>query len=218
MNFDLFSSPSADDSAIIEIAPQAWHLAGLALADGKLIHRLLYKILSQAPLRNMLTPSGKPMSVAMTSCGEFGWVSDHLGYRYQAVGPITKKPWPAMPAEFKQLAQRAAAAVGFSNFQPDSCLINCYQPGSRLSLHQDKDEKDFTQPIVSVSLGLAAEFLFAGLSRTSKKVKLHLEHGDVLVWGGESRLAYHGVLPLADGHHELFKSCRVNLTFRKTGL
>lgn len=216
MNLDLFSSSITDGSVIIEIAPQAWHLAGFALADGKLIHGLLYEILSQAPLRNMLTPSGKRMSVAMTSCGEYGWVSDYLGYRYQAVDPTTEKPWPAMPSEFKQLAIRAASAAGFTNFQPDSCLINCYQPSSRLSLHQDKDEKDLSQPIVSISLGLPATFVFSGLNRSDAKTRIQLMHGDVVVWGGESRLAYHGVLPLQAGNHEIFQSCRINLTFRKS--
>lgn len=165
----------------------------------------------------MVTPGGATMSVAMTHCGALGWVSDRHGYRYVARNPETGEPWPAMPEVFSALAQEAAAAVGFAAFRPDSCLINRYAPGTRLSLHQDKDERDLSQPIVSVSLGLPAVFLFGGFARTEHTQRLPLFHGDVVVWGGPSRLRFHGVLPVQDGDHPLLGACRINLTFRKAG-
>ena len=170
-----------------------------------------------APLRQMVTPGGFKMSVATASCGDLGWVSDKNGYRYAALDPLTGKPWPKMPASFKQLAQQAADAAGFSNFQPEACLINQYQVGARMGLHQDKDERDFTQPIVSVSLGLPAIFQIGGFTRTDKALKLPLYHGDVLVWGGESRLRFHGVMPVKAGSHPALGATRINLTFRKAG-
>ena len=168
-----------------------------------------------APLRHMLTPGGRRMSVAMTNCGSAGWVSDRAGYRYDACDPESGKPWPAMPAVFADLAARAADRAGFAGFAPDVCLINQYAPGARLSLHQDKDEKDFDAPIVSVSLGLPAVFLFGGSRRSDTPRRLRLVHGDVVVWGGPSRLRYHGILPLEDGDHPLTGRFRINLTFRK---
>lgn len=215
MNLDLFSSVIKDGHVATQISDQAWHLEGFATALEIQLRDLLRSIIKQAPFRQMKTPGGQLMSVKMTSCGDAGWVSDHLGYRYQTLDPVSNLPWPAMPEEFKKLAKDAAATAGFENFEPDACLINLYQIGTRLSLHQDKDEIDFDQPIVSVSLGLPATFIFAGLERSSPQTKIKLQHGDVVVWGGNSRLAFHGVLPLEAGEHELFSQYRVNLTFRK---
>jgi len=172
-------------------------------------------IAMQAPFRHMVTPGGYPMSVAMTNCGAAGWVTDRSGYRYDADDPEGKKPWPAMPRSFCQLAGQAAAEAGFSGFAPDACLINRYAPGAKMSLHQDKDETDFGAPIVSVSLGLSAVFLFGGLQRSDKPRRYRLEHGDIVVWGGPSRLFFHGIAPLADGEHAQLGRQRINLTFRK---
>jgi alkylated DNA repair protein (DNA oxidative demethylase) len=163
----------------------------------------------------MVTPGGHQMSVAMTNCGNAGWVTDRSGYRYDNVDPESGKPWPEMPSAFRALAGQAAAQAGFEGFAPDACLINCYQVGARMSLHQDKDERDFENPIVSVSLGLSAIFLFGGLKRSDKPRRYRLEHGDIVVWGGPSRLFFHGVAPLADGEHNLLGHQRINLTFRK---
>ena len=173
------------------------------------------EIVAQAPFRHMVTPGGHPMSVAMTNCGSAGWVTDRSGYRYDDVDPESHAPWPAMPASFCALAARAAAEAGFDSFAPDACLINRYQPGARMSLHQDRDEDDFSAPIVSVSLGLPAIFLFGGLQRSDKPRRFRLEHGDIVVWGGPSRLFFHGIAPLADGEHALLGRQRINLTFRK---
>lgn len=174
-------------------------------------------VMQLAPLRHMITPGGFAMSVATTSCGDLGWVSDKKGYRYAASDPLTGNPWPEMPASFRQLAKQAASMAGFENFEPDACLINRYQVGARMGLHQDKDERDFNQPIVSVSLGMPAVFQMGGFARGDKAMKLVLYHGDVLVWGGESRLRFHGVLPLKAGNHPALGECRINLTFRKAG-
>jgi len=170
----------------------------------------------QAPFRHMVTPGGHQMSVAMTNCGSFGWVTERTGYRYDSHDPEAGRPWPPMPPSFRELAMRAAARAGFAGFAPDACLINRYQPGARMSLHQDKDELDLDAPIVSVSLGLPAIFLFGGLQRGDKPRRFRLQHGDVAVWGGPTRLAFHGVAPLADGEHALMGRQRINLTFRKT--
>jgi alkylated DNA repair protein (DNA oxidative demethylase) len=163
----------------------------------------------------MVTPGGHQMSVAMTNCGCYGWVTDRTGYRYDASDPLTGKPWPAMPASFRELAANAAERAGFGRFSPDACLVNRYQPGARISLHQDKDEGDLDAPIVSVSLGLPAIFLFGGLARIDRPRRYRLEHGDIAAWGGPSRLVYHGVASLADGEHSLIGRQRINLTFRK---
>jgi alkylated DNA repair protein (DNA oxidative demethylase) len=175
----------------------------------------LRTIVEQAPFRHMVTPGGHQMSVAMTNCGDQGWVTDRSGYRYDANDPEAGKPWPAMPASFRRLAEQAAGEAGFAAFSPDACLINRYGPGARMSLHQDKDEQDFGAPIVSVSLGLPAIFLFGGLKRSDKPRRYRLEHGDIAVWGGPARLAFHGVAPLADGEHAAMGRERINLTFRK---
>jgi alkylated DNA repair protein (DNA oxidative demethylase) len=168
-----------------------------------------------SPFRRMTTPGGWEMSVAMTNCGDVGWVTDRSGYRYDTIDPDSGKPWPDMPPLLRELAEKAAAEAGFMGFAPDACLINRYEPGARMSLHQDRDERDFAAPIVSVSLGLPATFLFGGPKRADKPQRYRLQHGDVVVWGGPSRLFFHGVAPLADGQHPLLGRQRINLTFRK---
>jgi alkylated DNA repair protein (DNA oxidative demethylase) len=176
---------------------------------------VLRDVAAHAPFRHMVTPGGHQMSVAMTNCGNAGWITDRAGYRYGENDPETGKPWPAMPPLLRDLAGRAADRAGFSRFSPDVCLINRYVPGARMSLHQDRDELDFGAPIVSVSLGLPATFMFGGLKRSDKARRYRLEHGDVAVWGGPARLVFHGVAPLADGEHPLTGRQRINLTFRK---
>jgi alkylated DNA repair protein (DNA oxidative demethylase) len=175
----------------------------------------LRAVTALSPFRNMVTPGGYTMSVAMTNCGAAGWVTDLSGYRYASQDPASGNPWPPMPAVFLGLAARAAAIAGFGDFRPDACLINRYAPGTKLSLHQDKNEADFTAPIVSVSLGLPARFLFGGLKRNDRVTRIELRHGDVVVWGRSARLAYHGVDALKDGEHPATGRCRFNLTLRK---
>jgi DNA oxidative demethylase len=169
----------------------------------------------EAPFRRMFTPGGHQMSVAMTNCGKAGWVTDRGGYRYDGADPESGKPWPAMPPVLRELAEAAAQEAGFAGFAPDACLINHYEPGAKMSLHQDRDEKDFAAPIVSVSLGLPAIFLFGGPKRSDTPQRYRLAHGDVVVWGGPSRLYFHGVAPLAAGEHPLLGRRRINLTFRR---
>ena len=213
---DLFSDlPPSPEPAQMPLAPGAVLLRGFAQSTDAELLRALDAVSAQAPPRHMQTPGGYTMSVATTSCGSLGWVSDSHGYRYAALDPRSGQPWPAMPACFMDVAHRAAAQAGYTNFSPESCLVNTYTPGAKLSLHQDKDEKDLTAPIVSVSLGLPAVFLFGGAKRSDKPQRYRLLHGDVVVWGGPSRLAYHGVLPLADGEHALLGRRRINLTFRR---
>lgn len=171
-------------------------------------------VAARAPFRRMVTPGGHRMSVAMTNCGTAGWVTDRAGYRYDACDPESGRPWPPMPEVFADLAGRAAAQAGFPGFLPDACLVNRYEPGARLTLHQDKDERNFDAPIVSVSLGLPAVFLFGGVRRTETPRRVPLAHGDVVVWGGPSRLRFHGVLPLKEGHHPIVGPFRINLTLR----
>jgi len=199
----------------VPLAPSAVILGGLARPFERALVAALQEVVEIAPFRHMLTPGGRRMSVAMTNCGAVGWVSDQSGYRYDDCDPGNGQRWPPMPEVFSQLATQAAARAGFHGFAPDACLINRYEPGARLSLHQDRDEQDFEAPIVSVSLGLPAVFLFGGLRRADTPRRYQLIHGDVVVWGGPSRLRYHGVLPLEDGHHPLMGGYRVNLTFRK---
>jgi alkylated DNA repair protein (DNA oxidative demethylase) len=191
-------------------------LRGFVLARQEELLAALREAIAAAPFRHMVTPGGFTMSVAMTNCGKVGWVTDRRGYRYDANDPESGKPWPAMPPVLSDLARDAAEAGGFKDFAPDACLINRYVPGAKMSLHQDKDETDFSAPIVSVSLGLPATFLFGGLKRSDKTQRYRLTHGDVVVWGGPSRLFYHGVAPLAEGEHPLLNRQRINLTFRKT--
>ncbi len=198
------------------IAKDAYLLKGFAHLNQTALLADLAKVIEAAPLRKMVTPGGFTMSVAMTNCGEVGWVTDRKGYRYAEHDPISDEAWPKMPASFKQLAKQAASEAGFEHFNPDACLINQYKIGARMSLHQDKDEQDFSQPIVSVSFGLPATFQFGGFERANKTTKHLLEHGDVVVWGGESRLRFHGISPLKNGHHPELCDVRINLTFRKT--
>ncbi|WP_413988652.1 DNA oxidative demethylase AlkB [Labrys okinawensis] len=212
---DLFGHAGIVKPARQTIAEGAMLLRGRALATEAGLLAALDAVALAAPFRHMVTPGGFTMSVAMTNCGAAGWVTDRRGYRYQSEDPLSGKPWPAMPEIFFRLATEAAAEAGFPGFAPDACLINRYEPGAKMSLHQDKDEKDFGQPIVSVSLGLPATFQFGGLSRGDKTMKVALEHGDVVAWGGAARLAYHGVLPLKDGEHPLLGRKRINLTFRR---
>ena len=192
-------------------------LYGFALAEAEQLLADLLAVAERAPFRHLTTPGGREMSVAMTNCGPFGWASDARGYRYARVDPREGAPWPPMPASFQALAASAAARVGFPGFRPDACLINRYAPGARLSLHQDRDETDLSAPIVSVSLGLPAVFLWGCLARSDKSQRLLLTHGDVVVWGGPSRLRFHGVLPLAAGRHAVTGEQRFNLTFRRAG-
>src|ERR1700758_4382325 len=200
-----------------ELAEGAWLLRGFALAGEAALLSGMREVTAAAPFRNMVTPGGYRMSVAMTNCGALGWVTARSGYRYDSVDPESGKKWPAMPGAFRELAERAAAEAGFREFRPDACLINRYEPEAKLSLHQDKDERDFTQPIVSVSLGIPAIFLFGGFARGDKVQRVPLEHGDVVVWGGPARLRYHGVMTLKEDEHPLLGRMRGNLTFRKAG-
>ena len=202
-------------AAIETIAPEAVVLPEFALAESPALCSQLQDMLSISPWRHMLTPGGQRMSVAMSNCGRAGWISDRAGYRYQSLDPRSGRPWPAMPPAWSKLAARAAAQAGFAGFEPDACLINRYEPGSRLSLHQDRNERDLSAPVVSVSLGLAALFLFGGARRDDPVRRLPLFHGDVVVWGGAQRLAFHGIQPLADGQHATTGRCRINLTFRR---
>jgi len=197
---------------MMEIAPGAVLLPEFALADG--LWEDVQKIAAAAPFRHMVTPGGFRMSVAMTNCGSLGWVTDRTGYRYTGTDPESGLDWPAMPGAFRRLATSAAAEAGFEGFAPDACLINRYEPGAKMSLHQDKNERDYAQPIVSVSLGLPATFLFGGMERSDKAARVKLHHGDVVVWGAEARLRFHGVLPLKTGEHPVTGACRINLTFR----
>lgn len=214
MTGDLFEGY---DNQRVLLADGAWVLPRFAEPEATELQQTIEGVIDQAPLRHMETPGGFTMSAAMTNCGSLGWVSDRTGYRYQPVDPLSGKPWPAMPALFRDLAVRAAADAGYNGFQPDACLINRYQPGSKMSLHQDRNEQDFNQPIVSVSLGLPMVFLFGGMHRRDRTQRVPLVHGDVVVWGGPSRLRYHGVLPLKPGHHPLVGEYRFNLTFRRAG-
>lgn len=205
----------AGDSRIA--LPQACVLRGLALARAESLLAALADIEAAAPPRHMRTPGGFTMSAAITNCGELGWTTDRQGYRYQPVDPQSGRPWPPLPSGFAELAAEAAAMAGFAGFRPDACLINHYAPGARMSLHQDRNEADFGAPIVSVSLGLPAVFLFGGPRRQDRCARVPLQHGDVAVWGGADRLRFHGILPLAEGDHPLVGRQRINLTLRRAG-
>ncbi|MBW8882279.1 MAG: DNA oxidative demethylase AlkB [Asticcacaulis sp.] len=191
------------------------HLPGFALANADAVLAAVDGVTAQAAFRRMQVPGGGTMSVAMSNCGRAGWVSDSSGYRYSGTDPLTGLPWPAMPDVILALARDAAAGAGFPGFDPDACLINRYEPGARMGLHQDRDERDRGQPIVSVSFGLPATFLFGGAKRSAPQVRLALEHGDVVVWGGPARLYYHGIAPLKDGVHPRLGRQRINLTLRR---
>jgi DNA oxidative demethylase len=211
---DLFEATAPRTESL---AAGACVLRGFARSAAPALRSDLEAVLANAPLRHMVTPGGFRMSVAMTNCGDLGWVSDLGGYRYDRIDPEAGGRWPALPESLLQLAGAAAAQAGFSGFVPDACLINRYLPGTRLSLHQDRNERDFGWPIVSVSLGLPAVFLFGGTRRAERAVRVPLEHGDVVVWGGPARLRYHGVLPLKPGWHAVLGEQRINLTLRRAG-
>ena len=217
MTPSLFDDPPQPAQPPDVLEPGATVLRGFALEKAADLLQAVQQITVQAPFRHLITPGGLRMSVAMTNCGQLGWVSDRQGYRYDPTDPDSGQPWPAMPALFATLALDAAAAAGFPGFAPDACLINRYAPGSRLSLHQDRDEGNHAHPIVSVSLGIPAVFLWGGARRADKARRIALMHGDVVVWGGPARLRFHGVLPLPEGTHLLTGAHRINLTFRKAG-
>lgn len=199
-----------------QIAEGAWLLRGFVLSEADRLLDEIHQVASQASFRHQVTPGGYAMSAAMSSCGDWGWVTDRQGYRYSAKDPLTDRPWPAMPSLLRQVAVNAAAAGGYTHFEPDACLINRYETGARMGLHQDKDEEDMGAPIVSVSLGAPIRFLFGGAARTDKAAGWKLEHGDVVVWGGPSRLFFHGVAPLGKrAQHPATGLMRYNLTFRK---
>ncbi|MCR8931501.1 DNA oxidative demethylase AlkB [Pseudomonas fluorescens] len=216
--FDLFADHEPVQQARAEqIGEQAWVLRGFALSQ---VDRLLSELeaaLAAAPLRHMVTPGGFSMSVGTSSCGGLGWITDRKGYRYSSVDPLSGLLWPALPTVFADLARTAAEQAGFADFVPDSCLINQYVPGAKMSLHQDKDEKAYAAPIVSLSLGLPAMFLFGGFERSDKCQRIPLLHGDMVIWGGVDRLRFHGVLPIKPGHHPRLGERRINLTFRVAG-
>jgi alkylated DNA repair protein (DNA oxidative demethylase) len=198
-----------------DLAEDAAILWGYASADAVALMKAVEQVAEAAPFRHMITPGGYRMSVAMTNCGPLGWVSNPRGYRYDPIDPESGQNWPPMPKVFQDLAGRAAAALGFLDYHPDACLINRYEPGAKLSMHQDRDENDPVAPIVSVSLGLPAVFLWGGARRSDRPRRIRLESGEVVVWGGPARFTYHGVAPLADGEHPLTGRYRINLTFRK---
>lgn len=212
---NLFDNLADIDQRQEALATGATILRRFAVPNERTILSALDEVVVQAPFRHMMTSGNYRMSVAMTNCGSIGWVSDKSGYRYDAIDPVSSLPWPPMPDVFLRLAIDAAAKAGFQSFVPDACLINRYEPGAKLSLHQDKDERDLGQPIVSVSLGIPAVFLFGGLRRADSAMRVHVTHGDVVVWGGPARLRYHGVLPLKESHHPLVGDRRINLSFRK---
>jgi alkylated DNA repair protein (DNA oxidative demethylase) len=212
---NLFERVSQTEASKEMLCPGAVMLRRFAQKYETELFAGLREVTAKAPFRHMVTPGGFRMSVAMTNCGAFGWITDETGYRYDRVDPETNATWPEMPDGFLKLASSAATEVGFDEFLPDACLINRYEPGSKLSLHQDKNERDFEQPIVSVSLGVSATFLFGGSRRNDETERIPVEHGDVIVWGGPARLRYHGVMALKEGFHPLAGGRRFNLTFRK---
>lgn len=217
MNGDLFAPADSGQPWAEALGPGSTWLHAFASTDAATFLAAIEAVVAQAPFRHMRTPGGATMAVAMSNCGPLGWISDAAGYRYSPLDPCTGQPWPALPEALRCLAVRAATAAGFPGFAPDACLINRYLPGTRLSLHQDKDERDLRAPIVSLSLGIPAVFLFGGLRRSDKTLRMRLLHGDVLVWGGPDRLRFHGILPLAEAEHPLLGAQRINLTFRQAG-
>ncbi|WP_192558109.1 DNA oxidative demethylase AlkB [Pseudomonas allokribbensis] len=217
-HFDLFADTESEQPRRAEqIGEQSWVLRGFALPRIEQLLPALKSVIERAPLRHMMTPGGFSMSVATSSCGALGWITDRSGYRYSVDDPLSHQSWPEMPEVFRDLAQTAAKQVGFSDFIPDSCLINRYVPGAKMSLHQDKDEHSYTAPIVSLSLGLPAMFLFGGFAGSDRSQRIPLLHGDMVIWGGVDRLRYHGVLPVKYGRHPQLGEQRFNLTFRTAG-
>jgi len=217
MKTDLFESDNPQQHEVLAIGPGSSFLSGFLLNDAAALLKAVSDVITLAPFRQLTTPGGKQMSVAMSNCGTLGWVSDHAGYRYQAQDPLTGKPWPAMPALLLARAQQAATIAGYLNFQPNVCLINRYITGARMGLHQDRDEKNLTAPIVSFSLGIPAVFIWGGLQRTGKAQRFVLKHGDAVVWGGPDRLRFHGVAPVKADEHALTGPVRINITFRQAG-
>lgn len=213
---ELFDSSAALAGSRESLEPGAFVLRAFAAEEAPALLDAIGLVAQAAPLRRMTTARGWRMSVAMTNCGDVGWLSDRSGYRYDRVDPQAHRPWPAMPKAFAHLATRAAGAAGFDGFVPDACLVNRYEPGTRLTLHQDRDEPNFATPIVSVSLGVPASFLWGGAARADRPRRVRLEHGDVVVWGGPARLHFHGIDTLREGHHALTGNARFNLTFRRT--
>jgi alkylated DNA repair protein (DNA oxidative demethylase) len=205
----------ADDGERLALEPGAWVLRGFGRGEAPALLQAIAQVAQAAPWRHMETAGGFRMSVAMTNCGEAGWVSDRRGYRYDAADPLTGRPWPRIPSVIEDLAVRAAHAAGFAQFEPDACLVNRYTPGARLSLHQDRNEQDFSAPIVSVSLGVPATFLWGGAKRAQRPRRVRLLHGDVVVWGGPARLHFHGVDTLREDQHPLTGNLRFNLTCRR---
>ena len=218
MSFDLFDESDLQQPARIEqFSTQAFVLRGFALPWVEALLTALERVLNESPFRSMQTPGGFTMSARLSSCGALGWTTSALGYRYSPVDPLSGKPWPAIPPVLLNLAETAAATAGFEEFVPDACLINAYEPGAKMSLHQDKNERAFTAPIVSISLGLPAVFQFGGFERSDPVQRISLFHGDVVVWGGVDRLRYHAILPIKPGTHSLLGDQRVNITLRKAG-
>ncbi|MBD8614141.1 DNA oxidative demethylase AlkB [Pseudomonas putida] len=216
MQSSLFDEPQQPNRREA-LGEQTFVLRGFALPWLDDILPALREVLKAAPFRRMQTPGGHTMSVALSNCGQFGWSTDTRGYRYVSDDPLTGQPWPALPEVLLTLAREAAATAGFDDFVPDACLLNRYVPGAKMSLHQDRDERDYGAPIVSVSLGLAAMFQLGGLQRSDRPLRVPLLHGDVMVWGGVDRLRFHGVLPLKEGMHPVMGPQRINFTLRKAG-
>lgn len=215
---DLFADAALQQPAGREqIGEQSYVLRGYALPWIERLLPELRKILAQSPFRKMVTPGGFTMSAALSSCGDLGWSTDARGYRYTPLDPLSQQPWPAMPDALRLLAVQAAGDAGFADFAPDACLINRYVPGAKMSLHQDKNERRYSEPVVSISLGLPAIFLFGGHERSDKAQKVSLFHGDVVVWGGVDRLRFHGVMPIKEGVHPIMGPQRINLTLRTAG-
>jgi len=217
MNFDLFDLSNNGETWIESITDDAVVLRQFLVSRSDELADAIKTIEQQAPFRHMKTAGGFTMSAAITGCGDYGWISDRRGYRYSKVDPVTEQPWPEMPKILYEVGQQCASEAGYNNYQPDACLINRYVPGSKMSLHQDKDEKDFTAPIVSISLGVPATFLFGGPQRSDKTIKVPVTHGDVVVWGGKSRLFFHGVSPIKQAYHPFWGDNRINITFRVAG-
>jgi alkylated DNA repair protein (DNA oxidative demethylase) len=215
---ELFDPPAAPAPGREQLEPGAFVLRAFAVEEAPALLEAIGHVTQAAPLRQLTTARGWRMSVAMTNCGDVGWLSDHSGYRYDAIDPETNRPWPAIPDVFMHLAGRAASAAAFEGFAPDACLVNRYAPGARLTLHQDRDEQDFAAPIVSVSLGVPATFLWGGAARAVRPRRVRLDHADVVVWGGPARLNFHGIDTLREAHHALTGSARFNLTFRRARL
>lgn len=215
--FDLFADQQPSFTTNEQIGPASLLMRGFALPDAQALWAALQTVLAIAPFRQMQTPGGHLMSAALSSCGELGWVTDRSGYRYSRTDPVTGLCWPAMPEICQVLARTAAATAGYSDFAPDACLINQYVPGAKMSLHQDKDEQDLSAPVVSISLGIPAVFQFGGMQRSDRPQRIPLFHGDVVVWGGEDRLRFHGILPIKPAIDPLLGAQRINLTFRKAG-